>query len=81
LPLGQPGPERQRAGENNYHFEEIEMTAKKSELFAMVDRYEADPDGSDTCDLLCQVLDSLPDQPEGEFTPDEVRELIAAIDD
>lgn len=54
------------------------MTA--SDLHRMVDRWEADPDGVLTCDLLCAVLDALPGQPEGEFSPDEIRDMIDAAD-
>lgn len=55
-------------------------TPTRRALYRMVERYEADPSGSRTCDLLCLVLDSLPGQPEGDFTPDQIREMIAAAD-
>lgn len=48
----------------------------RAELHALVDAWEADPGGLETCDNLCTVLDALPGQPEGEYTADEIRELI-----
>lgn len=48
----------------------------KSEALELIDAYEADPDGTKVCDNLCAVLDALPGQPEGEFTADEVREMV-----
>ena len=48
----------------------------KAELIEAVDAYEEDPDGVQTCDLLCWVLDQLPGQPEGEYTAEQIREMI-----
>ena len=49
----------------------------KQEAYDLIDVYETDPSGSQTCDNLCTVLDGLPDQPkEGEYTPDEVRNMV-----
>lgn len=52
------------------------MTATKIELRQMVDRYEADPNSEETCDLLCSVCDALPGQPDGEYSVDEIRQMI-----
>jgi hypothetical protein len=48
----------------------------KAEALELIDAYESDPDGFETCDNLCTVLDGLPGQPEGEFTADEIREMV-----
>lgn len=50
----------------------------KTELKQMVDEYEDAPEGTSTCDLLCEILDELPGQPEGEYSADEIREMIEA---
>jgi hypothetical protein len=47
------------------------------EAMELIADYEADPSGVSTCDNLCTVLDGLPEQPpEGEYTPDEVRQMV-----
>lgn len=47
----------------------------RREALELIAAYEADPSGVDTCDNLCTVLDALPGQPDGDYSPDEVREL------
>jgi hypothetical protein len=53
-------------------------TMTKSEALELIDAYEADPDAAQICDNLCTVLDGLPGQPEGEFSADEIREMVEA---
>lgn len=55
------------------------MTKRK--MLALLDAYEADPDSPQWCDALCVVLDGLPGQPEGEYTVDEVRQLVLEAGD
>ena len=54
--------------------ETTEMT--KQEAYELIDAYEADPIGSKTCDNLCTVADAL-DLDEGQYQPDELREMVA----
>ena len=51
----------------------------KFEMLEAIDEWEADPDGVETCDLLCWVADCL-DLDEGEYGPEKLRELIDARD-
>lgn len=48
---------------------------EKSELLADIDAYCDDPNGTQTCDLLCGVADAL-GLDGSEYTPDELREII-----
>lgn len=54
--------------------------ATKSELYAMLERYEADTNGFESCDLLCDICDALPGQPEGEFSVEQIRQMIEESD-
>ena len=56
--------------------EDAEEPATKADLLAMIERWEADPDGVDTCDLLRTVYDLLPGQPDGEFSAVLIRMMI-----
>lgn len=40
----------------------------RREAYDLIDAYEADPDGPESYDNLCMVLDALPGQPEGIWT-------------
>jgi len=53
----------------------------QTEAYELLDAYDADPDGSKTCDNLCTVLDALPGQPEGEYTSNEIRIMVADLDE
>lgn len=60
--------------------EEVNLHSIESKADALraIKAYEANPDGVDTCDLLCDVADWL-DLPEGEYHVDELREMIADL--
>jgi len=49
----------------------------KADLLDAIDRWEADPNGTQTCDLLCWVSDVL-DLPNREFSADQMRAFVEA---
>ena len=52
-------------------------TMTKDEAFELIDAYERDPNAPDNCNNLRIVLDRLPGEHKGEYTPAEVRDLVA----
>ena len=50
----------------------------RDEALELIDAYERDPNAPDTRNNLPIVLDSLPGQQKGEYTPAEVRVLVAS---
>lgn len=53
----------------------------KKEAYKLIKAYERDKDSSGSCDNLCTVLDALePTPPEGQYTPEEVREMVKNSD-
>jgi hypothetical protein len=52
----------------------------KADAYRAIRAYEADPSGVDTCDLLCDVAEWL-DLPNGEYQTDELRDMIAEVEE
>jgi hypothetical protein len=59
--------------------DDIQEVVTKTDLHEMVDRYCRNLT-VETCDLLCTVCDALPGQPEGEFTVEQIRDMIDESD-